>query len=372
VNFSFQKLFYAIATSFALFAIFVVARKILIPISFALLLSFILLPPAQWIEKLGVGRMFAALFTILASILVLGGGIYLFSTQIVSIASDFSHFQEKVIMVFAETTAWLNKNISFVPHLRKDELMNLLKDWLNNSSGSLVQQTFSGSAGFVAGMIATIIFTFLLLIYRSGFTQAVIMYYPQEKKQRALGMLKSIQQVGQKYLLGVILIVLIIGIINSIALLIIGIDYPFFFGFLAAIMAIVPYVGTTLGATIPVLYAFMTYDSLWVPLAVMITFWAIQTVESNYLSPKVVGGTLKVNALAAIISIIVGATVWGIAGMILFLPFAAMLKVVCQEYEELKPIAIFIGEQNVKKKNIEIEVLSKLKNSIKDRFIKIQ
>jgi predicted PurR-regulated permease PerM len=84
-----------------------------------------------------------------------------------------------------------------------------------------------------------------------------------------------------------------------------------------------------------------------------VTFWAIQVVESNYLSPKIVGGTLKVNALAAIISIIVGAAVWGIAGMILFLPFTAMLKVVCHEYDELKPIALFIGEQNIKVKSID-------------------
>jgi predicted PurR-regulated permease PerM len=370
VNLSFQKIFFAIATTFALFAICVVARPILIPISFALLISFILLPLALRFEKWGTNRMSAAMFAILATILVLGGGIYLFSTQIVSIASEFSSFQDKIINVFAEATAWLNSNMSFVPNLEKDELMDQLKNWFNRSSGSLVQQTFSGSAGFLAGLIATIIFTFLFLIYREGFKQAFILFYPEEKRGQALKMLKSIQMVGQKYLVGVILIVIIIGIINSVALLIIGIDYPFFFGFLAAILAIIPYVGTTIGATIPVMYAFMTYDSIWTPIAVAITFWAIQVVESNFLSPKIVGGSLKVNALAAIISIIVGASVWGIAGMILFLPFTAMLKVVCQEYDELKPIALFIGEQNVKEKPIDIKVLSNWRMKLKEWFSK--
>jgi predicted PurR-regulated permease PerM len=356
MHISFQKMFFAIATTFALFAICVVARPILIPISFALLISFILLPLAKRYENMGVNRMSGALFAILTTVLILGGGIFLFSTQIVSIVSEFSHFQEKIIKVFAEATSWLNSNVSFIPNLEKGELMEQLKSWLNRSSGSLVQQTFTGTAGFVAGFIATIIFTFLFLIYREGFKQAIIMYFPDEKKDRALIMLKSIQQVGQKYLVGVILIVIIIGMINSIALLIIGIDYPFFFGFLAAILAIIPYIGTTLGATIPVIYAFMMYDSFLMPLAVAITFWAVQVVESNYLSPKVVGGTLKVNALAAIISIIVGATIWGIAGMILFLPFTAMLKVVCREYEELKPIALFLGEQNVKEKTFHVGI----------------
>ena len=370
MNLSFQKMFFAIATIFALFAIMVVARPILIPISFALLISFILLPLANRFEKWGVNRMAAALFAILTIILVLGGGIYLFSTQIYSIAREFSQFQEKVIHIFAEATAWLNSNMRVVPNLEKDELMDQLKNWLSRSSGSFVQQTFSGSAGFVTGLIAAIIFTFLFLIYRAGFKQAIILYFPEEKRERALIMLKSIQQVGQKYLVGVILIVIIIGLINSVALLIIGIDYPFFFGFMAAIMAIIPYVGTTLGATVVVSYSFMTNESLWIPIVVMITFWFIQLVESNYLSPRIVGGTLKVNALAAIISIIVGATIWGIAGMILFLPITAMLRVICQEYDELKPIALFIGEQNVKEKSIDTKTLSKWGVKIKNWFLK--
>ena len=108
-----------------------------------------------------------------------------------------------------------------------------------------------------------------------------------------------------------------------------------------------------------------------VQIAVTITFWIIQVVESNFLSPRVVGGTLKVNALAAIISIIVGASVWGIAGMILFLPFTAMLKVVCEEYNDLKPIALFIGEQNVKEKSIHIKVLSKWKVKLRQWFSRL-
>src|SRR5690606_14260515 len=109
---------------------------------------------------------------------------------------------------------------------------------------------------------------------------------------------------------------------NSAGLWIIGIDNPFLFGFLAAILAIVPYIGTLVGASIPVLYAFMTADSLWVPVSVIILFYVIQLVESNFLSPKIVGSSLNLNALGAILSLLIGAAVWGIAGMILFLPFA--------------------------------------------------
>jgi predicted PurR-regulated permease PerM len=90
----------------------------------------------------------------------------------------------------------------------------------------------------------------------------------------------------------------------------------------------------------------MSSDQLWVPLAVAILFWFIQLIESNFLSPKVVGNSVNVNAFAAILSLIIGASIWGVAGMILFLPFAAMLKVICEEYESLQPLALLIGNTN--------------------------
>ena len=185
-------------------------------------------------------------------------------------------------------------------------------------------------------------------------------------------MFKSVQQVGQKYLSGMILLIIIIGLANSIGLWIIGIDNPFLFGFLAAVLSIVPYVGTALGAIFPILYAFVSYDTLWPAIAVAILFWAIQLISDNFLSPKIVGGSLQVNALTAILSLIVGALVWGVAGMILFLPFAAMLKVFCEEYEELKPIALLIGNENYKEKNNSGRFIGKRFTKVHGWFSKFQ
>jgi hypothetical protein len=98
---------------------------------------------------------------------------------------------------------------------------------------------------------------------------------------------------------------------------------------------------------------------------VAILFWAVQMISDNFLSPKIVGGSLHINALVSILSLIIGGLVWGVAGMILFLPFAAMLKVFCEEFEELKPIALLIGDQNYKEKNSSGKF-------IKRRFTKVQ
>jgi predicted PurR-regulated permease PerM len=348
MNVSFQKLFFAIATIFLLFAILVFAKSILIPLSTALLISFILLPLANKFEKWKIGKTFAAFLSIFVVILIIGGITYFFSTQIINVAQEFTHFQDIIIRAFADVTLFINKHISFMENLQKGELFNRMKDWITDSTQFLVSRTVSNTATFVAGLLATIIFTFLFLIYRKGLTKAFLTFAPEDKRDRVLKMFKSVQQVGQKYLFGMVIITAIVGLANSLGLLIIGIDNPFLFGFLGAALAIIPYIGTTMGAIIPVIYTFVSYDSVWMAVAVAILFWVVQLVTDNFLTPRIVGGSLKINALTAILSLFIGAAVWGLAGMVLFLPFAAMLKVVCEEFEELKPIALIIGEKNIK------------------------
>jgi predicted PurR-regulated permease PerM len=370
MNVSFQKQFFAIAIVFAFFAILILAKSILIPLGFALLISFILYPLAKKVESWGMNKILAAFLSIFAVILIIGGCIFLFSTQIIKLTKEFSNFQGKILLVFADATLYINDNLNFVPNLGKNGLIDRIKDWLTESTGSLVKQTFSNTATFLAGLMATIIYTFLILIYRKGLIKAFSGFSPEDRRERVVKMFKSVQQVGQKYLLGMVILVIVIGLANSIGLLIIGIDNPFLFGFLGAILAIIPYIGTVSGAIIPVLYAFISYNSLWMAIAVAVLFWVVQLVSDNFLSPKIVGGSININALTSILSLIVGAVVWGIAGMILFLPFAAMFKVVCEEYEELRPIALLIGNQNYQENDGSNKFVNKWVDKIKDWFAK--
>ncbi len=370
MNVSFQKLFYTIATAFLLFTILIFAKPILIPLSTALLISFILLPLAKKFEKWKIGRTLAAFLSIFAVILIILGVTYFFSTQIIGVVKEFTHFQDKIIGAFANVTLFINNQVGFIENLERGELFNRMKVLLTDSKVFLVSKTVSNTATFMAGLLATIVFTFLLLIYRDGLTKAFLAFSPKDNREKVLKMFISVQQVGQKYLFGMLILTVVIGLANSLGLLIIGIDNPFLFGFLGAALAIIPYIGTTLGAVIPLIYAFVSYDSLWMAVAVAILFWAVQLISDNFLTPRIVGNSLKINALTAILSLFVGAAVWGLAGMILFLPFAAMLKVVCEEYEELKPIALIIGEKNKKENDEHEQFLSIWWEKIKKKFSK--
>ena len=148
------------------------------------------------------------------------------------------------------------------------------------------------------------------------------------------------------------LLVLILGILNNIGLFCLGIEYAIFFGFLAALLAVIPYVGSFIGGLLPTIFAFITYDSYWYPIGVIAIFWFIQFLEGNFLNPKIVGGSLHLNALFSILSLIGGALLWGVPGMILFLPSMAMLRTISTYYEELKPLAILIGDEEADLKGL--------------------
>ncbi len=342
---SFQKIFYALASVFLLFAVLILGKTILVPLGFALLLACILFPVAKWLEKRGFNRMLAAFTAILTLFVVLGGSIFFFFTQIFNLSTELVDFQDKIMRLFADLLVFVNQNLNLKADLQSEVLLGNIRDWFGKAIFPMAENTLYGTTSFLTALLATIIYTFLLLIYRTGIIQAFVLFGPEKNRKKIHDMLKRIQLVGQKYLSGMVALITILGFANSIGLWIIGIDSPFLFGFLAAVMSIIPYVGTTVGASIPVLYAFMSQDSLWIPLAVAILFWSVQLIESNFLSPKVVGNSLQVNAFAAILSLLIGASVWGVSGMILFLPFAAMLKVFCEEFDDLKPLAMLIGNK---------------------------
>lgn len=372
MHLSFQKVFYVIATVLGLFAILILAKAVLIPIAFAFLIAFILFPVARKFEFWGANEIVSAILSILGLFLIVGAAIFLFSNKIIQLSEDLTDFKVKILNVFADATLFINKNIEFLPQLEKGELLDKIKNWLNESVGALLSQAFSSTANIIFGLLTSIIFTFLILIYREGLVRALVSFYPQEHREKAFKMFKFVQQVGQQYLFGMMVIVLILGLVNSVGLWIIGIDNPFLFGFLAAVLALIPYAGTFLGAAIPVLYALMSYDSIWMPITIAIFFWLVQLIESNYLTPKIVGGNLKINAFTSIISIIIGASIWGIAGMILFLPFAAMLKTVCEQYIELKPFALLIGEKNYNTKDVNDKFMGKWFKKMKTLFSKFR
>ena len=365
MSFSVRHMFYVLGSLLGIIVLLNLGRTALVPLAFAFLLSFILYPLCSWLESLKVGRMWAIIWTMVTVSLLLFGIAFIFSAQIITIIKEFDDFREKLNEVVAGVTQFINTKITIIPDMDEDSLRELSREWFRSKSESLVADTLNGTALFFTGLVLTIIYTFLILLYRGGLKEAFVNFASPEKRAEYATMLAEMQKVGQKYLTGMFVLILILGVLNSIGLFILGIHYALFFGFLAAFLAIIPYVGTTLGGAIPAIYAFMNYDSYWLPLGVVLMFWGVQIIEGNFLSPKIVGGNLNLNALVAILALIFGGLVWGIPGMILFLPYAAVFKVACEHYNELYPVAHILKDDLYRDNHTDVSVKKRLRKILK-------
>lgn len=341
---SFQKIFFAMACGAGLLALLFFGRQVLVPLAVALLASFILFPVCKKLEAWGFSRILATLTSIVGTTLIIAGLIYLFSSQIIRMADEFSDFGDKLRALSGQVIDFVNEHIPGAGNIEKKDVIEKSKEWAEKSGGKIMTGTFSATATFISSAVMVMVYTFLLLIYRTGLKRALVDAAAETNRERLSKMINEMQQVGQQYLLGMAIMVSILGLADSLALLALGIEHPFLFGYLAALLAIIPYVGTTIGGAIPFLYALMTKDSLWIPAGVVLSFWLIQAIETNFLTPKVVGGNLNINALAAIISLIVGGYLWGIAGMAIFLPLTSIFRVFCSYYTPLKPVAALLRD----------------------------
>ena len=145
------------------------------------------------------------------------------------------------------------------------------------------------------------------------------------------------------FIKGTLIVYLIVGILNSIGLFALGIQHALLYGMLTAFMTVIPYIGILISALLPISAAIITKDSMWYPIAIIGVFGVVQYLEANVIFPRVVATQLNVSTWATLIAIIVGTILWGVAGMILFITFVAIFKIVTDHVEEWEALNILLS-----------------------------
>jgi predicted PurR-regulated permease PerM len=120
------------------------------------------------------------------------------------------------------------------------------------------------------------------------------------------------------------------------------------------LLTIIPYVGIFIGASLPVILALLTKDSAWYAVGVIGLFSFVQFLEGNFITPRITGSKVSINALAAIIALLIGGKILGIAGMILAVPCLGIFKILLSHSKHLSPFVILIEDAPLSKKDTEI------------------
>jgi predicted PurR-regulated permease PerM len=151
-----------------------------------------------------------------------------------------------------------------------------------------------------------------------------------------------------EFIKGMAIVYVAVGSLNSVGLLLLGVPHAILFGFIASILTFIPYVGIIVGSLLPITMAWITYDSIWYPLGIVGVFAFVQYLEANIIFPVAVSNRLNVNTLVMLVAIFAGGIVWGMAGMILFVPFAGIAKLIADHNPKWKTISMILGTHNGK------------------------
>jgi predicted PurR-regulated permease PerM len=343
----------------------VYAKDFLLPIILAALLSLLLYPLFNRLTKWKLPTVLSVIVTMLIVLVVIITTALIISKEISMVVTDIGNSSGKI----NEKIASLQNYIS--ARFKVDSATAL--NWLSNSkekllsvSGEIASGALSITTNFMGNLVIVMVYVFCFLLYNRSFRDFAYSLMASERQDEASSLISHIQKLVQNYLLGLITVIFIIGVCNSVGLLIIGVDHAIFFAFFAAMMTIVPYIGIFLGAFLPIVYILLTKDSIWPAVGVFGVFATVQFLESNFITPKIVGSKVSVNPFVAIVALLIAGEIWGIPGMLLSIPLTAILKLLLDSRPKTKAIGYFLGSEFTDKKTDPFKLFGKRKTKPAD------
>ncbi len=355
------KLATVLISLISLIYIAILGETIIAPFLFSFLLALLLLPIGNFLEqKLKFKRGIASLVAVLIMLIVIASIILFFANQLSDLMSDWPLLKHQVTETFHEAQDWISRTF----HVNAKKQL----DYLNDTAAGAVAK----SAAVVGATLLTVsstllflsfifLFTFFILNYRRVLFHFITAVFKEEHAEKVSEILKQIQYIIKRYILGLFLQMLIVTTLIMTALSILNVKYAILLGLVAGIFNLIPYLGIFTALLISILITFATAGGA-KALLVLIAFVAVHALDGNILMPLVVGSKVKINALFAFIGIVVGEMIWGISGMFLCIPYLAMLKIIFDRVDPLKPWGILLGEEtSVKKKRKVFRITKKIK-----------
>jgi predicted PurR-regulated permease PerM len=320
-----------------------IAQGILIPLVFAILISILLHPVVNFFVRLKINRVIAIILTLALTFLIIGA----FGALLLSQASRFSEswplLVDKFTQMLNEATSWASGYFDINPHKLHDWITKT-KGELINGSGAAIGQTILTVGSSLVVLFLIPVYVFMLLFYHPLLIDFVRKSFAENNQSQVREIVTQTKSVIQRYLVGLVIEAVLVAILNSTALLILGIQYAILLGITGALLNVIPYVGGLVAVAMPMMVALVTKSSGWYAIYVLAAYYFIQLIDNNYISPKIVASKVKINALFSILAVIVGNALWGIPGMFLSIPILAIIKLIFDHVEPLKNWGFLLGD----------------------------
>lgn len=327
------------------------AASFVLPVVFALLFMLVLSPVVRVAQRrLHMPEPLTAVALVVSTTLVLVAGFYTLSGPIVSFVSNAPSYVEAVNHEIDEL-----RDTLFPRQVSDEEIADAreVRRQAREETSSVVisgPDLLGGAARVVPQMAASLgfalIFLFFLLSSRSMFYQKLIEVIPRfSDKKKALSIAYEIETELSRYLLTITLINAALGVTIGLAMWIVGLPTPYVFGALAFIFNFIPYLGAIAGIGLVGLVGLTDAGVLSEAVLPMIVYFAITSIEGQFVTPILVGRRLQMNAAAVFLSVAFWGWIWGVVGMFLAVPLMVGVKIFASHVDRLSPIASFLSAE---------------------------
>lgn len=325
------------------------SREVLVPFLLAGILSMLFLPLCRKMENRGLSRGISSILCILLFLGVLAAIGALLAWQLSDLAKDLTGIEKK-LGEFAEQA---RRYVSQTFGITEEQQKKMMEQQQSSGGGKIsgfITGFMSSLMSIMVNFVLVLVYIFLLLFFRSHLRRFVLKLVPDQDQQKSNVIMDKASGVAQQYLSGLALMIMSLWILYSIGFSIVGVKHAFFFAILCGLLEIIPFVGNLVGTSLTLLVSLAQGGDTNMIIGILLVYGTIQFIQTYILEPLVVGAEVNINPLSTILVIVIGETIWGVAGMVLAIPLLGIVKIICDHVDALKPYGFLIGEEKKSKK----------------------
>lgn len=324
-----------------------VAQSVLIPLFFAIQVSLLLYPLARRLEqKFNFSRSAASFISVLLFVILLGIFLYVLTYEILLFSQDIPAIQSAVNKMLSELQLWLTTKY----HVDSAVQVSYMNQAVNNivsGAASYLGDLFLQVSEIIFWVVIIFIFSYFILHHRRLLVNFIVGLFPEENSEKVKNVVAETRGVANNYIIGLLIEFVVVAIAYCITFILLGTQYAILLGLVCAALNFIPYLGFIVSCVLIMLVT-LIHGSLALALQATVLIFIIHVLDANILLPRVVGNKVKMNALITIIAVLMGGVLWGIAGMFLSIPITAIMKIIFENVDTLKPWALLMGVEDQK------------------------
>jgi len=318
-------------------------KVVIIPILFSIIFAVMIFPFCIRLEKWGFSKGMAAFTTVFIATSIAGLLGYILFTQVSIFTENIPQISTKINLLISDLRDFAAHKLSMKKSVVSERIQEQITQFQNNS-GFIASFLLRVISAVLINLFLIPLYAFFLIYYRHFFIEFFYKVFLNDNKEHIDDIIQKMEVVIKGYLFGQVLDILIIGAANAAVLYFLGVGYSVILGFLIATLCIIPYFGMIAGSLLALLAAVITTNTSWQPLTALILLWIIHIIDSNLVTPLIIGHKVKLNPLVAIFVLFLFGELWGLPGLFLALPLTAIMKVIFDAVPGLNPYGFLLGE----------------------------